>query len=61
MAKAKEIATEVLEKVKVELLEIKKGTTNTVYHKLGMTSFVDGVAEVSVEIATELKEIGLVK
>ena len=60
MAKAKDATFEVLDNVKVELLEVKNGT-NTIYHKLGNTTFVDGVADVSAEVATVLKELGLVK
>jgi hypothetical protein len=60
MAKAKEVVSEVLEKVKVELLEVKKGT-HVIYHNLGNTLFTDGVAEVTEETATELKDAGLIK
>jgi hypothetical protein len=60
MVKVKESATEELEKVNVELLEVKKGT-HTIYHKLGVTSFNDGMAEVTEEVAAVLKEAGMVK
>jgi hypothetical protein len=61
MAKAKEAVIDVTEMVKVELLEYKTGSTHTVYHKLGMTLFEDGVAEVTEDVATVLKEAGLIK
>ena len=61
MAKAKEDVIEVAEMVKVELFEYKTGSTHTVYHKLGMTFFEDGVAEVTEDVAAVLKEAGLVK
>ncbi len=60
MAKVKEVIEEVISNIKVELLEIRKGV-DYIAHKFGMTKFEDGVAEVNVEVATELKACGLVK
>lgn len=60
MARAKEAASTVAEKTKVELAETKEGI-HTVFTKSGRTEFVDGVAEVDSTVAGELKETGLVK
>lgn len=65
MAKVKEAVEKVVEavktNVKVELISFIEGATHTIYHRLGATLFEDGVAEVSPEVAKELKEIGQVK
>lgn len=65
MAKAKEVVKTVIKDVettvKVELVSFVKGATHTIYHRLGSTMFEDGTAEVSPEVAKELKEIGQVK
>jgi len=61
MAKIKEEATEVVAKIKVELLDAKVGVTNAIYHKLGVTNFKDGIAEVTADVETELREAGLLK
>lgn len=63
MAKIKDAtleATEVAE-VKVELVEFKVGSTHTIYHKLGSTLFIDGGAEVTEDVATELRDAGIIK
>lgn len=63
MAKAKEIVVKVLEvssAIKVELVNIRVGI-DYISHKFGTTKFENGFAEVGAEVATELRECGLVK
>jgi len=61
MAKAKIEKVElVASSVTVELLSIREGI-DFISHKFGTTKFENGLAEVSVQVAAELKESGLVK
>lgn len=60
MAKAKEVVETVVEKIKVELAEIREGL-HTIFTKSGSVEFKDGIAEITPEVASELKETGLVK
>ncbi|GEM_PF-5706199 len=72
MAKVKEVVTEValdavvevapeaMSMIKLELLNIRKGI-DYIAHKLGITKFEDGSAEVTAEEAAELVEVGIAK
>ena len=60
---AKEVKAEVPQaeaKVNVELKAL-RGGVHTVYMSKGVVRFVNGLAKVEMEIAKELKELGLVK
>lgn len=63
MARATKPIQEIVEindKVKVELINVNTGI-HTVFVKSGMVEFVDGVAEVTADIAEELKNLGFIK
>lgn len=61
MAKIKAEVEEAITLIKVELLDAKAGATNAIYHKLGVTNFNDGIAEVTADVEAELRKAGLLK